>query len=158
VLVVILLIAVLVVMAAAGLVIWIRRAASCERTVAASAAEAATEPEQVFNGDVMCRYVVTSGSFARMEFHDWGVRIRGVIMTRWIVPTWEATYSELGMAELVASKSRIAVWLRMRGEPDGFGFLTTRSKDILQQLEQHEVQVSRAAAQPRRVAELYPPR
>ena len=162
--VVILLFAVLAVMAAAGLVIWVRRAASCGRTVEAAAGAAAigaaaAEPEKVFNGDVLCRYVVTGGSFARLEFHDWGVRIRGVILTRWIVPTWEAKYSELGLAELIASKSRIAVWLRIRGEPDGFGFLTTaRSKDILGQLELHEVQVSHAAAQPRRVAELYPPR
>jgi hypothetical protein len=79
-------------------------------------------------------------------------------VTRWIVPTWEARYSELAQAELVASKSRIAVWLRIRGESGGMGFLSTRSRDILQLLEEHQVQVSRAPAQARRPADLYGPR
>lgn len=153
-LVVILLLAVLAVIALASLVLWIRRAASCARIIDAPAGP----PAQVYAGDVMCRYVVTSGSFARLEVHDWGVRIRGVAPTRWIVPTWEARYSELALTELVASRTRIAVWLRLRGEPGGCGFLTARSKDILRQLEEHDVQVSHAAAEFRRMAELYPPR
>ena len=89
--VIILLIAVLAVIGLASFVIWTRRAASCARII-----DAPTGPsEQEFAGDVMCRYVMTSGSFARLEFHDWGVRIRGIAIVKWLVPTWEARYSEL---------------------------------------------------------------
>ena len=56
-LVVILLVAVLAAQAVAGLVVWIRRAASSERIIGAPAGE----PVQVFAGDVMSRYVLTSG-------------------------------------------------------------------------------------------------
>lgn len=154
-LVVVLLVAVLVVLGIAGLVIWLRRAASCARIIDAPA----SEPSLVFTGDIMCRYVVTSGSFARLEFHDWGVRIRAIAATRWLVPTWEARYSELALTELVTSRSRVAVWLRLRGEAGGCGFLSARSsQDVLTELAKHGVQVSRAAAEFRRVAELYPPR
>ena len=152
--VIILLIAVLAVIGLASLVIWLRRAASCARIIDAPA----SEPDQVFAGDIMCRFVMTSGSFARLEFHEWGVRIRGIAIAKWMVPTWEARYSELAMTELITSRSRVAVWLRLRGESGGCGFLSTRSSQhVLRELEKHDVQVSRAPAAFKRVAELYPP-
>jgi hypothetical protein len=153
--VVILLVAALVVIGAASVVIWLRRAKSCSRVIGVEAGASLQE----YAGDVMCRYVMTSGSFARLEFHDWGVRIRGVVATKWFVPTWEARYSELALTELVTSRSRVAVWFRLRAEPGGFGFLSARSsQDILTELEKHDVKVSRASAEFKRVAELYPPR
>jgi hypothetical protein len=139
-------------LAVAGLGIWIRRAASCGRTIDAPAAEF----DRVFWGGVMCRALITSGSLARLEFFDWGVRIRGIKPVRWLVPTWEARYDELAIAELVATPfSRIAVWLRLRGEPDGMGFLSERSQEILRTLEAHEVPVNRALAKVKRVDDLY---
>ena len=151
--VIFLLIAVLAVIGLASFVIWTRRAASCARTIDAPAGP----PDREFSGDVMCRYVMTSGSFARLEFHDWGVRIRGIVIVKWLVPTWEARYSELAMTELITSRSRVAVWLRLRGESGGCGFLSTRSsQDVLRELEKHDVQVSHAPAEFKRVAELYP--
>jgi hypothetical protein len=153
--VVILLVAALVLVGVISLVVWTRRAASCGRVIDAPPGDSIKE----FAGDVMCRYVMTSGSFARLEFYDWGIRIRSVALTRWFVPTWEARYTELALTELVTSRSRVAVWFRLRGEPGGFGFLSARSsREILDELEQHDVQVSRRAAEFRRVAELYPPR
>jgi hypothetical protein len=155
VLVVILLIAALAVIGLAGLVTWIRRARSCARIIDAPA----TEPDQVYAGDIMCRHVMTSGAFARLEFHDWGIRIRPVKITRWIVPVWEARYSELAQSQLVSSRSRVAVWLPLRGESGGCGFLSARSsQDVLRDLEKHDVLVNRAPAEFRRVAELYPPK
>jgi len=76
------------------------------------------------------------------------------------VPTWEARYDELAIAELVATPfSRIAVWLRLRGEPDGMGFLSERSQEILRILQAHEVPVNRALAKIKRVDDLTrPPR
>jgi len=138
----------------AGLSFWIRRAASCGRTIDVAAAEPAT----VFYGGVMCKHLITSGSLARLEFYDWGVRIRGNILSRWIVPTWEARYEELAIAELVGMRwSRIAVWLKLRDKPDGMAFLSMHSSEILRLLEQHDLPVNRSLTQIRRVEELYRP-
>jgi hypothetical protein len=152
VLAVILLIVVLVLIATAGIVTWIRRAAGYRRIIEAPAGKL----EDLVYGDVMCKAVLTSGSLGRLEIHDWGVRLRGMALSRWIVPTWEARYDELAIAELVALQhSRRAVWFRLRGTSDGIGFLSNRSEDVLRQLEQHGVPVNRALTQYRQVAELY---
>ncbi len=151
---IILLIAALAVLGLAGLGTWIRRARSCARIIDAPA----STPDQVYAGDIMCRHVMTSGAFARLEFHDWGIRIRPIAIVRWIVPVWEARYSELAQTRLVSSRSRVGVWLRLRGESGGCGFLSARSsQQVLRELEKHDVQVSRAPAEFKRVAELYSP-
>jgi hypothetical protein len=150
----ILLVLVLALGVGASLFFWIRRAASCGRTIDVPAAE----PAAVFYGGVMCRYLITSGSLARLEFYDWGVRLRGTVLSRWIVPTWEARYEELAIAELVSLRwSRVAVWLRLRGKPDGIAFLANGSAEILRLLERHDLPVNRSVAQIRRVEELYRP-
>jgi hypothetical protein len=150
----VLLIMLLALVGGAGLFFWIRRAASCGRTIDAPAGE----PAAVFYGGVLCRYLITSGSLVRLEFFDWGIRLRGTVVSRWIVPTWEARYEELAIAELVALRwSRVAVWLRLRGKADGIAFLANGSAEILRLLEQHDVLVNRSVAQIRRVEELYRP-
>jgi hypothetical protein len=84
------------------------------------------------------------------------VRLRGMAVCRWIVPTWEARYEELAIGELVSLKwSRVAVWLKLRDKPDGIAFLANGSADILRQLEKHDVPVNRSVAQIKRVEELY---
>jgi hypothetical protein len=151
-LLVVLLLAVLAVAAATGLIVWIRRAASCRRRIDAPAGE----PELALTGDVLCRYVITSGSLAVLELHDWGIRLRGNPVSKWIVPTWEARYDELAIAELVTvGPSRVAVWLRLRGGQGGIGFMRLPSEDALRGLERRGVPVNRAIAQVRRVDELY---
>jgi hypothetical protein len=148
----IVIVVVLALAAAGGLGLWIARAASCGRTIDVPAAEF----DQVFWGGVMCRYLITSGTLARLEFFDWGVRIRGIAVSRWIVPTWEARYDELAMAELVSLRwSRLAVWFQLRGEAGGMAFLSYRSSEILPLLERRGVPVNRSLAQIKRVAELY---
>jgi hypothetical protein len=155
VLVEIVVVVVLALAVAAGLGLWIARAASCGRTIDLPGAHAA-EPDKVFWGGVMCRYLITSGTLVRLEFFDWGVRIRGIAISRWIVPTWEARYEDLAMAELVSlHSSRIAVWFRLRGGAGGMAFLSYNSNEILPLLERHDVPVNRSLAQIRRVAELY---
>jgi hypothetical protein len=154
VLVVIVVVAVLALAAAASLAWWIRRAASCGRTIDVPAGE----PNRVFFGGVMCRYLITSGTLAQLEFFDWGVRLRGIAVSRWIVPTWEATYEELAIAELVSLRSsRIAVWLKLRGDAGGIAFLSYHSTEILPLLEGNGVPVNRALATIRRVDDLYRP-
>ncbi len=137
---------------AAGLGFWIRRAASCGRTIDVPAGEF----NRLFWGGVMCRNLITSGNLARLEFFDWGVRIRGIAISRWIVPTWEARYEELAIAELVSLRhSRIGVWFRLRKDAGGMAFLSYNSNEILPLLEDHGVPVNRSLAQVRRVDELY---
>jgi hypothetical protein len=150
----ILVVALLAVVAGAGLFFWIRRAKSCGRTIDAPAGD----PVALFYGGVMCRGLVTSGSLTRLEFYDWGVRLRGSVVSRWVVPTWEARYDELAIAELVALRwSRVAVWMRLRGRQDGIAFLANGSADVLRELERHDVLVNRSVAEIKRVDELYRP-
>ena len=149
---VILLVVALALAAAVGLFTWIRRAASCARIIGAPRGE----PERYFYGGVMCKHLITSGSLAKVELYDWGVRVRGTVISRWVVPTWEARWDDLAIAELVRlPHSRIAVWFRLRGKPDGIAFLSERSEEILRVLERHELPVNRSVASINRVAELY---
>jgi hypothetical protein len=149
---IVVLVAVIVVAGIAGLIIWIKRAASCGRIIDAPV----SEREAILAGDVLCRHVMTSGSLAVLEFFDWGIRLRGNLISRWIVPRWEARYSELAIAEQVTlPHSRIAVWLRLRDGQGGIGFFRLPTFDVLRLLEEHGVPVNRAIAQVSRVEELY---
>ena len=51
--------------------------------------------------------------------------------------------------------SRFAVWLRLRGQTDGIGFLTNWSKDIFRELEKHDVPLNRSVVTVTRAEELY---
>jgi hypothetical protein len=142
----------LVVLSAGGIILWTRLAATNARSIGAPGGE----PDVLFRGGVMGRHIITSGTLVRLEFFDWGVRLRGTAISRWVVPTWEARYEELAIAELVAlPSSRIAVWLRLRGQPAAIGFLSDRSQAILPLLAQHGVPVNRSVTKVRRVEELY---
>ena len=149
---VVILIAVVVLAAVAGLGRWVWRGRSAARTIEAPAGDR----EVVFHGGIMCKALTTSGLLVKFEVFDWGVRISGIAPSRWVIPTWEARYDELAMAELVASQfSRIAVWLRLRGEPGGMGFLSGNGEEILRLLEKRDVPINRALTQIKHVDELY---
>ncbi len=151
-LVVVLLVVVLALAVIAGITVWIRRTASCGRRTGLPSGDL----RRSFSGDVLCRSAITSGGFARLEFFDDGARLRGIAVSRWLVPTWEARYDELAVAELVRLPfSRIAVWLRVRGESGGIGFLTNFSQDILRELAVRDVPVNRVIAEVRTTADLY---
>jgi hypothetical protein len=147
------LVAVIVLLGAGGLALWVRRVRGCGRTIGAPAGE----HDQIYPGDVMCRHAMMSGSLARLQFFDWGIRLRGIAMSRWVVPTWEARYDELAVVDLVGLHwSRKAVWFRLRGEAGGIGLLTNWSKEILRELERRDVPVNRSLTKIRRTADLYP--
>lgn len=146
------LVVLLLVLCVSGIFIWVRLVAPNKRLINPPAGEL----EQFFWGGVMCRHLITSGTLARLEFFDWGVRLRGIPISRWIVPTWEAKYDELAIAELVAlPQSRIAVWLRLRGDPNAIAFLSDRTSQILPVFAEHGVPVNRSVTRIRRVEELY---
>ena len=149
---VVVIVVVVAVVLIAALAVWGRRGRSCGRII--QAPDGALERE--FLGGIMCKNLTTSGTMVKLEMFDWGVRIRGIAPTRWLVPTWEARYDELAIAELVSSPfSRIAIWFRLRGEAGGIGFLSQWHEDILKVLQEHEVPVNRAIARFKRVDELY---
>jgi hypothetical protein len=142
----------LVVLCVSGLFMWVRLAARNTRVIDAPDGKL----EDLVVGGVMARHVITSGTLVRLELFDWGVRLRGTVIARWVVPTWEARYDELAIAELVAlPQSRIAVCFRLRDNGGAIAFLSNRSQDILRQLARHGVPVSRAVTQIRRVEEMY---
>ena len=150
--VVILLIVVVLVAIVAGLVTWVWRGRSASRVIGAPA----SQREAVFHGGIMCKTLTTSGLLVKFEFFDWGIRISGIAPSRWVIPSWEARYDELAVAELVASPfSRVAVWLRLRGEPGGMGFLSQHSEEILRRLGRQDVPINRAITRVKRVEELY---
>ena len=151
-LLVILLVVLLALTGVGVLSLWIKRAAASTRRIDAPDSQL----QMSFYGGVMSRHLITSGSLAVLEFFDWGVRVRGNPVARWIVPTWEARYDELAIVELVTlPHSRIAVWMRLRGEEDGIGFLKDRVQEVVAEFERREVAVNRAVAQVRKVTELY---
>jgi hypothetical protein len=136
----------------AGVAQWVRVASASTRVIGAPAGESARR----FHGGVMGRHLLTSGSLVKLELFDWGVRLSGIRPARWVIPTWEARYDELAIAELVAlPASRIAVWMRPRGEPNAIGFLTQDNQEILTLLQAKDVPVNRALNRVRRVDELY---
>jgi len=151
-------IALIVILAAligGGVATWTRLAARNTRHIAAGLTD--DEPDELLRGGVMGKHVITSGTLVRLEFFDWGIRLRGTAIARWAVPTWEARYDELAIAELVAlPASRIAVWFRLRADdPRTIGFLSDRSADVLRLLERRGVPVNRAVTRIRSVDELY---
>ena len=148
------LVGLVVVVGVLGVATWIRGARACQRILETSAP--AGESELTCYGGIMCRGLMTSGNLVRLDLMDWGVRMRGIPISRWIVPRWEARYAELAIAELVVTPfSRIVVWFRVQGEPGGMGFLTDRSRDILNVMEKHEVLVNRSVQQIRSAEDMY---
>jgi hypothetical protein len=149
------LIVVLAVLAGGGIAVWTRLAATNARHLGAAVPD--DDPSELFRGGVMGKHLITSGTLVRLEFFDWGIRLRGTVISRWVVPTWEARYDELAIAELVSlPASRIAVWFRLRGgDKHMIGFLSDHSSAVIRLLEHHDVPVNRAVATIRNVDELY---
>ncbi len=149
----IVLVALVAVACVSGAYLWRRLAATNARIIGAPGGQA----REVFRGGVMARHIITSGTLVRLEFFDWGIRLRGTPISRWVVPTWEARYDDLAIAELVAlPASRIAVCFRPRdSDPRVIAFLSDRSQHVLRALEARDVPVNRAVSYLERVDEMY---
>ena len=84
---------------------------------------------------------------ARLEFFDWGIRLRGTGMMRPVVPVREAQYEELTEARLVTAHKKQGVRLHAAGIADAMIFWTRQDSNVLDRLEEHAVSVDRAADQ-----------
>jgi hypothetical protein len=149
---VIILVALLVVLCIGGIVLWTRLAATNTRVIGPPGGD----PEGLFRGGVLGKHIITSGPLVRLEFFDWGVRLRGTMLSRWVVPTWEAKYDELAPVRLVAlPASRVALWLRVRDGSSAIGFLSDNSRLILPSFQKRGVAVDGSLRQVRNVDDLY---
>ena len=149
---VIVLVALLAVLCLGGVVLWTRLAATNTRVIGAPKGD----PEGLFRGGVLGKHIITSGPLVRLEFFDWGVRLRGTILSRWVVPTWEAKYDELAPVRLVAlPASRVALWIRVRDGSSAIGFLSDNSRLILPSFQKRGVAVDGSLRQVRNVDDLY---
>jgi hypothetical protein len=83
----------------------------------------------------------------RLEFFDWGIRLRGVGIMRPVVPVREAQYEELTEARLVTAHKKQGVRLHAAGIADAMIFWTRQDSNVLDRLEEHAVSVDRAADQ-----------
>jgi hypothetical protein len=83
----------------------------------------------------------------RLEFFDWGIRLRGVGIMRPVVPVREAQYEELTEARLVTAHKKQGVRLHAAGIADPMIFWTRQDSNVLDRLEEHAVSVDRAADQ-----------
>jgi len=148
----IVLVVLLAVLCIGGIAIWTRLAATNSRVIGAPKGE----PEGIFRGGILARHIITSGPLVRLEFFDWGVRLRGSVLSRWAVPTWEAKYEELAPVQLVAlPASRVAVWLRLRDGSSAIGFLSDRSRMILPSFTKRGISVQDSLRQVKSVDDLY---
>jgi len=81
----------------------------------------------------------------RLEFFDWGIRLRGAGIFRPFAPVWEAQYQELAEARLVTAPKNQGVRFRAGGSAGSVIFWTGQGSEVLDSLEKHAVPVDRAA-------------
>ena len=68
---------------------------------------------------------VAPDGLARLEFFGWGIRVRGKVLLRRLLPTWEARFEELSSARpLSAPLGRQGMYFVARNVPTG-----SRSRD-----------------------------
>jgi len=95
--------------------------------------------------------VITTNGLARLEFFGWGIRVRGKVLVRWLLPTWEARFEELSSARpLFAPLGRQGMFFAARNVPAGsrgrggglsdrIVFWTGKGAEIVARLEQFGV-------------------
>ena len=94
------------------------------------------------------RYNAGPGTMS-LDFFDWGIRLGGGDLTRFLSPVWEARYEELTEARLVKAPTHQGIRFHTGdGEGEGEGevfFWTCGGSEVLDRLEEHVVAVDRAA-------------
>jgi len=83
----------------------------------------------------------------RLEFFDWGIRLAGLGLGRFMAPVWEARYEDLIEARLVIAPTHRGIRFRAGDGGDEVIFWTNQGSDVLDRLDQHLVPVDRVADQ-----------
>jgi hypothetical protein len=89
-----------------------------------------------------------------LELFDWGVRVHGRGLWRWLLPTWEVRYAELSMAQLIKFPiANSGVLMRTSGPivPLVFVARFDRSSEVFDQLEVQGVPVDWSVTRLRRI-------
>lgn len=114
-------------------------------------------PERTFVGGLWSRAMSAMWPLARLEFWDWGIRIRGSVRgVRWLVGSWQARYDEL-TAELVVVPVASRGVLLNAGAAEPVVFWSRRGHEILDHLGMHGVPVSHTPTRLSWGANLYHP-
>jgi hypothetical protein len=97
--------------------------------------------------------VTTTDGLVRLEFFSWGIRVRGKVLVRRLLPAWEARFEEISSARpLSAPLGRQGVYFAARNVPGRVVFWTRRGHEILALLENQAV---RADFSEVRIRQLY---
>jgi len=85
------------------------------------------------------------GYWARLEFFDWGIRVRGSKPGGFLLPVFEVRYSELTDARLVAARGRQGIRFRSDALPAPVTFETFADSipRIVSLLEDRDVRINR---------------
>lgn len=131
---------VVVAIIASAFLLFHRRAVRNSRRIGAPG----TRRTAAFRGGMLRPGKINAGrGTTKLEFFDWGVRLRCGLM----MPVWEARYEELTEARLVTAPSRHGVRLRAGDGEGEILFWTRRGPEVLDHLQEHAVLVDRAADQ-----------
>jgi hypothetical protein len=100
--------------------------------------------EASFRGGLASAYVHASGGLVRLEFFDWGIRLRatGRLWQR-LIPRWEARYEDLATVQLIQTIGGYGVRVESSARAGALVFWTGRYEEIMDRLADHEVPVDR---------------
>jgi hypothetical protein len=99
--------------------------------------------------------VTTTNGLVRLEFFGWGIRVRGKLLARWLLPTWEARFEDLSSARpLSAPLGNKGVYFTARTVPDRIVFWTRHGNKIVARLEQLGVRADFSEVRIRRLYEM----
>ena len=108
----------------------------------------------VWEGGLRTSMINSTAPTAYLELFDWGVRVHGRGLWRWLLPTWEVRYAELSMAQLIEFPiANSGVLMRTSGPivPLVFVARLHRSCEVLDQLEVQGVPVDWSVTRLRRI-------
>ena len=118
------------------------------RRLLAESGRPATMPDTVleasFRGGLASAYVHASGGLVRLEFFDWGIRLRAASrLWRRLIPVWEARYEDLATVQLIQTIGGYGVRLESGAGAGALVFWVRRYDEVMDRLANHQVPVDR---------------
>lgn len=100
--------------------------------------------EASFRGGLASAYVHASGGLVRLDFFDWGIRLRATSrLWQRLIPRWETRYEDLATVQLIQTVRGYGVRLESNAEAGAVVFWTRRYEEVMDRLANHEVPVDR---------------